>query len=158
MIDTVNIWIEIMQYNDRKAMAITNLVETTWLVRYPWPVEITYDPWVEFFGHEFKNILIEQEYGIDMKPDSSGNPQANETIERIHQVIGNLLRSYTIQETYVDNSDPCMGILAIAAFVVRSTYHRTKHKSPGQLFFGRDMILPIEHIGNWRYIRQRKQS
>ena len=50
-----------------------------------------------------------------------------------------------------------MEILAAAAFVVRSTYHTAKGKSPGQLFFGRDMILPINHVVDWRYIRQRKQ-
>ena len=50
-----------------------------------------------------------------------------------------------------------MTILAAAAFAVQSTYHRTKEKSPGQLVFGRDMILPINHAADWRYIRQRKQ-
>ena len=58
-------------------MTITNLVETTWLARYPWPVEITYDRGGEFLGHEFKNNLIENEYGIMTKHASYGNPQAN---------------------------------------------------------------------------------
>ena len=35
-------------------MKIVNLVETMWLVRYPWPVEITYDQGGEFLGREFK--------------------------------------------------------------------------------------------------------
>ena len=43
MIDPVTKWFEATQYNDKKAMTIANLVETTWLVRYPRPVEITYD-------------------------------------------------------------------------------------------------------------------
>ena len=43
MIDPVTGWFEITKYNDKKPMTIANLVETTWLVRYPWPVEITYD-------------------------------------------------------------------------------------------------------------------
>ena len=51
-----------------------------------------------------------------------------------------------------------MGILAAAAFAVRSTYHMTKGKSPGQLVFARDMILPINHVADWKYIRQRKQT
>ena len=36
-------WLEVTQYSKKRAMIIVNLVETTWLVRYPWPVEITYD-------------------------------------------------------------------------------------------------------------------
>ena len=51
-----------------------------------------------------------------------------------------------------------MAILAAAAFAVQSTYHRTKEKSPGQLVFGRDMILPINCVADWRYIRQQKKS
>ena len=51
-----------------------------------------------------------------------------------------------------------MEILAIATFAVQSTYHRTKDKIIDQLFFGQHMILPIDHVANWRYIRQRKQT
>ena len=51
-----------------------------------------------------------------------------------------------------------MGILMSTASDVRSGYHRIKDKSPGQLVFVRDMILPIKHIADWRYIRQCNQS
>ena len=98
-------------------------------------------------------MLIEQECGIKTKPASPGNPQVNTTIERIHQALGNLLRKYNIQETHVDYSNPWMGILAAAAFSVRSTSHCNKQKNPIQLVFGQDMILSINHIENWRYIR-----
>ena len=42
MIDPVTGWFEI-QYNDKRQIAISNLVEITWLSRYPGPMEITYD-------------------------------------------------------------------------------------------------------------------
>ena len=102
--------------------------------------------------------MVEQEYGIMTKHASSDNPQAKSTIERIHQVLGNLVHSYNLQETYVEYSDPWMVLLAAAAFAVRSTYHRTKGKVLVQLIFGKDMIQPINHIENWRYIRQRTQE
>ena len=50
-----------------------------------------------------------------------------------------------------------MGILVVAYISVQITYHWTKHKSLGRFVFGRDMILPIDHISNWGYIRQRTQ-
>ena len=100
--------------------------------------------------------MIENKYVIKTKPASPGKPQANVIVERIHQVLWNLVRTYNVQETYVDDADPWMGILAAAAFSVRSTYHMTKGKILGQLVFGRDMILPINHILDWIYIRQRK--
>ena len=68
------------------------------------------------------------------------------------------MHRHNLQETYVDNTDPWMGILAAAAFVVRSTYHHVKGKSLGQLVFGWDMILPIVYVLNWRCIYQRKKT
>ena len=63
-------------------------------------------------------ILILNEYGIKTNPDSSGNPQANAIIDRIHQVLGNVERKYNLKEKYVDGVGPWMGILAASAFNV----------------------------------------
>ena len=100
-------------------------------VRYTWPLEIIYDQGGEFLGNNFKNSLIEDKYGTRNKPAFPGNPQVNETIERIHQLLGNLVCTYILQETYVDDVGPFMGILDTAAFAVQSTYHRKKDKIPG---------------------------
>ena len=78
--------------------------------------------------------------------------------EQIHQILENIVRTYNLQEKYVDAPEPWMGIISASAFTVQSTYHRTKRKSPVQLVFGRDIILPINHIANWRHICQRKQK
>ena len=43
MIHPVTGWFEATQYNDKRAMEIANLFETTWLYRYPRPMDITYD-------------------------------------------------------------------------------------------------------------------
>ena len=126
--------------------------------QYPWPLEIIYDRGGELLGHEFKNSWIEDKYGTKNKPASPGNPQVNANIERIHQVLGNLVRTYNLQETYVDDADPFMGILDTAAFAVQSTYHNKKYKILGQLVFGRDMILTINHVADWRYICKCKQK
>ena len=80
--------------------------------------------------------MIEQEYGIKTKPDSPGNPHANKTIERIHQVIENIVQTYNLQETYVDDSDLWVGILSAAAFSIQITYHRNKQKVRDNYFWG----------------------
>ena len=43
MVYPVTGWFEVTQYKDKELMMIVNLVKATWLVRYPWPVEIRYD-------------------------------------------------------------------------------------------------------------------
>ena len=55
MIDPVVGWFEVNQYDDKKMMIIAILVKATWLSRYLWPSEITYDRGSEFLGQEFKN-------------------------------------------------------------------------------------------------------
>ena len=59
---------------------------------------------------------------------------------------------------YEITSDTWMGILAAAAFVARSKYHRIKGKILGQIVFVRYTILPITHVADWRYICQHKQT
>eukprot|EP00957_Ditylum_brightwellii_P133551 10182663-Ditylum_brightwellii.AAC.1 len=37
---------------------------------------------------------IASDYGVNKKFNMSGNPQANSIIQRIHQTIGNMMRSF----------------------------------------------------------------
>ena len=118
---------------------------------------ITYDKGSEFIGHEFANI-VKNDYGIKTKGISTRNPQANAILERVHQTIGNIIRTFELQDNYLDEEDPWTGVLSAAAFAVCATYHTTLQKTPGQLVFGRDMIMNINHTANWEVIRQRKQK
>ena len=77
-----------------------------------------YDQGKEFIGHEFRKYLIDTEYGITAKPSTSGDPMYNVILEHIHQVIGNLVQTFNIQQTYVDKNDSWTGILAAAAFAI----------------------------------------
>jgi hypothetical protein len=102
--------------------------------------------------------MLKNDYGIKRKPITVRNPQANAIVERVHQVIGDIIRTFELQDNYLDEDNPWKGILNATAFAVRSTYHTTLQKTPGQLVFGRDMIFNVEHTANWEYIRQRKQK
>ena len=79
-------------------------------------------------------------------------------MERIHQVIANIIRTFKLEENYLDEDDPWKGVLSATAFAVRSSYHTSLRKSPGQLVFGRDMIFNIKHVANWEFIRENKQK
>ena len=46
----------------------------------------------------------------------------NEVLERIHQVLGNIVRTFNIStQTYFDKNDPWTGIIAAAVFAIHST-------------------------------------
>ena len=157
MIDPATGWFEIHQYDDKRSITVANIAEQEWFARYPWPTQVTFDRGSEFIGKDFQD-MIQKDYGITARPITVRNPQANAIVERVHQVIGNIIRTFELEDNYLDEDDPWKGILSATAFAVRSTYHTTLQKSPGQLVFGRDMILNIQHQANWEMIKQRKQQ
>ena len=53
MIEPVTGWFEITQCSKKKDTKITNLAETTYVVKHPWPVDIMHDQGGRFLGHEF---------------------------------------------------------------------------------------------------------
>ena len=65
---------------------------------------------------------------------------------------------FDLQNNDLDEDDPWSGILAATDFVAQSTYHTTLQAKPGQLIFGRDMILNNPLIAHWEAIRLRKQN
>ena len=67
------------------------------------------------------------------------NPQYNAIIERIHQIIGNIIRTFDVSN--IVNNIPWSGILAANMFAIRATYPTTLQAYPMQLVFVRDTIL-----------------
>ena len=58
------------------------------------------------------------------KPITSRNPTSYVILEQIHQVLGNLVLSYMIKETYIDEDGPWLDILKESAFPIFSTANR----------------------------------
>ena len=86
------------------------------------------------------------------------NPQANAIIERVHQVLGNQLRTFELEKQKLPKENPFEPFLTAKAYAIRSTYHTTLQATPGQLVFGRDMILPIQFKADWAQLALRKQA
>ena len=121
MIDPLTGCLKITQYNNKRVISIANLVETTWMSRYPRPMEIMYDQGKQFIGNEFRKPLIEMEYGITAKPSTLRNITSNKILEHIHQVLVNLVRICNITQTYIEEDDPWLGILDTEDFAIIST-------------------------------------
>ena len=117
---------------------------------------MTLDQGTEFMKEFAKTI--KDDYGIKMRPITKRNPQANSMIERSHQTIGNIIRTFTEDFGELDEERPWYGIIAAAKFACHATVHTTLNASPTQLVFGRDAILNTTFEANWEVIRKRKQK
>eukprot|EP00957_Ditylum_brightwellii_P157114 11957984-Ditylum_brightwellii.AAC.1 len=74
--------------------------------------------------------MIQRDYGVTKRPITTQNPQANGIVERIHQTIGNMLRTFQEHSTELDEDDPWSGILRAVMFATRATVHSTSRATP----------------------------
>ena len=140
---------------DKSSSQISQLVYKHWLCRYPRCQQIIYDNGSEFKLH-FAALC--DSYGIKRKPTSVKNPQANAILERVHQVLMNMLR--TAELDMADSVDPedISTFLNDAAWAIRSTYHTVLKASPGAVIFGRDMLFDIPYLADWTKIGEHRQK
>ena len=157
MIDPATGWFEIVRVPNKQADYISNLLEIHWLTRYPWPTECVMDRGREF-AREVRDML-KDEYPIKRKLITTRNPQANSIVERIHQVIHNMVRGTGIKSKKDIEADPFAidGMLAAVRAAVLAVVHTTTRATPMQLVFGRDALLNISFEADWQYIKERKQ-
>ena len=133
-------------------------MENNWLARYPKPTNI-----VRYQGPEFSTDFSSMcnKNRIKHSTSTSINPQGNSLIERIHQTIGQVLRTVTAAK------DP--KTVSQAELVIEETLATAMHdchsvcssslgyNSPGNLDFGRDMFLDIPLIADILAIRNNRQ-
>ena len=157
MIDPATGWFEVTSVKDSKAETVAAAFDDTWLSRYPRPQFIGFDGGGENKG-AFKETIINYGLGPGMKPTTTHNPQSNSIVERIHQVLNDMLRTMELEERELDPSKPFDESLNAAAYAIRCAYHTTLQATPAQLVFGRDMILPIAMRADWNAIQANRQA
>ena len=155
MMDPATNWFEIAPITNPDSDSCQRAFDSYWLARYPRPQEVGFDN-----GKEFKWLFAElcRNFGMKQKPTTDYNPQANAILERVHQVLGNQLRTFELDKQELPEENPFEPFLTATAYAIRSTYHTTLQATPGQLVFGRDMILPIQFKADWAQIALRKQN
>ena len=101
-----------------------------------------------------------QQWGIKDVSTTSHNPQANSICERMHQTVGNILRTtlHTVQPETIEDAETLVDhALASTMHATRCAVSRMFQTSPGALSFGRDMILDIPVIADLYNIQSRRQ-
>jgi transposase InsO family protein len=159
IIDLVTNLVEIVRIKNKTCAHVTQQFENAWLARYPRPASVIFDQGGEFTGFDFQNHLIQ--HGIDPRPISSKNPQANAVCERMHQSIGNSLRVLKeLQHPFnvADAEQLVDTAIAIAVFSHRSSYHGSIASTPGSLAFNRDMVLALPMQADFQLIQDRRQQ
>jgi hypothetical protein len=140
---------------DKTLDCIAKLVNKTWLCRYPRCCYLIYDNGNKFNLH-FEYLC--KSYGIKHKPTTAKNPQVNAVLERVHQVLGQMLCR---AEIYMVNSvtpNDVHVFLDNVAWAIPSTYHTVLITSPGAAIFGQDMLFNIPFMADWRKIGEYRQS
>ena len=153
-VDPATGWFEITEIPEKSSARISHIFNSTWLARYPRPRKVIFDN-----GNEFKKDFLPllNDFAIKPTPTTIKNPRANAILERLHQVLGDMLRTKNLEQYDFDSVDPWGELLASVAWAIRSTHHTTLQASPAQLVFGRDMLLDMKFIADWEAIRLRKQ-
>eukprot|EP00957_Ditylum_brightwellii_P129253 9859868-Ditylum_brightwellii.AAC.1 len=123
MIDQTTGWFEITEIKTKRADVVSNAVETTWLTSYPYPTQVVLDRGIECMAALTEKIA--SDYGVKKIPLTARNSQTKSIIERIHQTIGNMIRSFEVHGTSIDEKDPWTGIFSTVRFTTRATVHTT---------------------------------
>eukprot|EP00957_Ditylum_brightwellii_P174691 13301740-Ditylum_brightwellii.AAC.1 len=97
---------------------------------------------------EFSEDML-KDYGVRIKLITVRNPQANGIIEKIHQTIGIMIRSFEVHSTDIDEKYSWTRILSAVRFSMQAKVHTTMQATPVQLVFGRDAILNVKHEADW---------
>ena len=104
MIDPAKGWIEIRTVPSAREDLVSNIVELAQDTRYQQPSKV-----IVYCGNEFLveyKTVIQADYGIGVKPITSRNPQANSILERVHQIIGNIIRTFKVQDVVLNDENP----------------------------------------------------
>ena len=131
MIDPATNWFKIAVIHDPNSKEMQCNLDSFWLARYPRPQECGFDS-----GSEFKWLFkaLCTNFGFKSKNTMDYNPQANAIIERVHQVIGDQMRTFELENREFTKVEKTFELfLTACAYAIRSTFHTTYKASPGQL-------------------------
>jgi hypothetical protein len=134
--DPMTGWFEQKQTKTKQSEKVANLVEQTWLSRYPWPPEyITFDNVVPSSNRNFGDIVLRKEYpNIKVKTIiQTESPSQCHPGKSAWNNVGNVIHTYQVENIDLDEDDLFAGFVSVVSFAVPSTYHTTLQSTQGQL-------------------------
>jgi hypothetical protein len=111
---------------------IARLVNKMWLSRDPRCRYKIYNNCSEF---KLNFEYLCETYGIERKPTTIKNPQANAILERLHQVLAQILPTSELDMAKTITPDDVDVLLDNVTWAICSTYHTVLKASPGAAIF-----------------------
>lgn len=137
VIDCFTKWIENFPIRNIKASTIANVFVKQVISRHEIPLEIHTDQGKNFESKIFQGIT--RLLGIKKTRTTTLHPQSDDQVERHHQTILNYLAKFILEDQKDwDNWIP-MYLLAYC-----SSKHEAMVASPAELYFARDLRLPLD--------------
>ena len=109
------------EYIDKSSARVSQLFNDTWLSRYPQPVAVVYNNGSEEYKKDFQPLI--KDFDIKPKCTTVENPLANASVERVHQVIQNMIHTKDLKNHVVDYINPWGEILSSIAWAICALYH-----------------------------------
>ena len=103
-------------------------------------------------------VRLLKEFNIKPRPTTVENPQGNSPVERIHQVIHDMIKTKELDKLIFDYIDPWGEVLSLVAWAIRTSYHSTLQATPAQIVFGRDMLFKMKKVINWQSMTENKRK
>ena len=154
IIDVFTGWVEIIPIITKESNTIADLFVREWLRRYPRPSRVIFDHGGEFDCKAFSDKLAL--WFIHSVPITVKNPRANAIVERMHQVLGDMLRVQLVSRHNLE--DPIQELTSSAAYAIRATTHGVTKFAPSHLVYGKDMILRTNITASVELVRQRREA
>jgi transposase InsO family protein len=159
VIDPVTNIVELVRIDNKTSSHVAQKYANTWLSRYPWPEACIHDNGGEFSGLPFQQLL--QQCAIRSRATTSRNPQANAICERMHQTVGNILRTLLHGEPVTAQTAPEIvdNALATAMHALRTSVSRSlDYHSPGEIAFNRHMLLNIPILADLQALHSKRTT
>jgi len=113
----------------------------------------------EFTGGTFQRLLTQ--LNIKDAQSTSRNPQFNSICERLHQTVGNILRTLlcsNLPQNMAQARDIIDSALATVMHAMRTIVAITLGSTPGALALSRDMFLNVPLVADSQTIAQNREQ
>ena len=92
-------------------------------------------------------------------PTTIKKPPTNAIMERLDDVLWDMLHTKNLHKCTFDIVDPWSELLTSVAYdIICNTHHNILKASPIQLVFSYEILLNVYFIAYWHAIRMRKQQ